>query len=69
MNAKYAENYVFSSSASTCEMLTCCLFCPVKSCSLKALVALEFEKYFPGCRQFANTRYKNSKQECFFISY
>lgn len=38
VNVKYTENYVFSRSASTCEMLTCCLFCPVKSCSLKALV-------------------------------
>lgn len=50
MNVKYAENYVFSSSASTCEMLTCCPFCPVKSCFLKAgiLVAFEFENIFLG---------------------
>lgn len=48
MNVKHAENYVFSSSASTCEMLTCCLFCPLKSCSLQALVAFEFGKGFTG---------------------
>lgn len=47
-NVKHAENYVFSSSVSTCEMLTCCPFCPLKSCSLQASVAFEFGKGFPG---------------------
>lgn len=48
VNVKHAENCAFSSSASTCEMLTCCLVCPLKSCSLQALVAFEFGKGFPG---------------------
>lgn len=66
MDLKYAEKYVFSSSAGTCEMLTCCLFCPVKGCSLKAPVAFEFEKCFPRYRQFANTCCQDSKHECSF---
>lgn len=48
VNGKHGESYVFSRSVTTCETLTCCLFCPLKSCSSQVLVAFEFGKGFPG---------------------
>lgn len=53
------QKTVFSSSVSTCEMLTCCLFCPFKTCSSQMLVTFEFGKSFPGLGSLQTLAIKN----------